>query len=127
MLKHKDAGVFEGTETKELADFIGRIVIPDFLGKTNWSYKWKKYVELLYKCIYKFNFKSAYSLYASQVMQKIFEFVLKGESFEIMLNEDSNLTKNKELWRQKAKEILQGFAEKIESDQEKSSQEWTPL
>jgi len=41
LLKHDDAGIFQSTDTIELADYIGRIVIPDFLGKTNCSYKCK--------------------------------------------------------------------------------------
>jgi len=48
-------------------------------------------------------------------MKQIFEFVLKGGEFEKMLNEDTNLVKNKELCKGKALEILGGFADKSES------------
>ena len=103
-------GKFVGIQPDELWKYIGRIVVPEYFSKAYCSYECKKYTDLLYGCVYNYSEKKAETLYHSTVLKEIFEFFFKSDEFKQMLDTDETLKKHKELYIEKATEILNGFS-----------------
>ncbi|CAI2368993.1 unnamed protein product [Moneuplotes crassus] len=100
---------FHSVEIDELCEFMSRIIAPKSCTKSYTTYSCKKYINLLYKCIYNYNERNAAKLYTSEVMKHIFFFCLREENLEKMVQEDPNLARNSKLIKEKAKEVLDGF------------------
>lgn len=103
--------MFQSIPQAELVQYVGRIVVPEFMGKGTCSYTCKRDIELLYECIYKYSLKKAKKLYKSEVIAKIFHYFMKSQDFQNMLDTDTTLSRNKDLYRAMTEEVLQAFAQ----------------
>lgn len=109
ILDNDKTGIFNGVDLEEVADYMGRIMIPEFVTKFGCNYECRKYIELLYKCIYKFNKSVADKLYVSDVIGRIFKYLYISDEFEYMLATDSTLSQHKDTYRALMKEVVESF------------------
>ena len=101
--------VFHNLDKALLANYIGRISLPDYVMKTTGGYTVNKEVGLFYEWVYKYSRAKASQLFTSAPIQAMFSHFISSGGLQKMINNDKNLQKNIDIVIEKANELYRWF------------------
>ena len=66
-LEKDDLHIFNGIKDQDLANYFGRMIIPEYIGKWAGGYHWRKETDTFFDCIYHYSADVANRLYKSDI------------------------------------------------------------
>ena len=94
---------------EDVFNYVGIIVQPDLIKKGMRNRTYTKFMTTFYDCVYRYTHRKISKLFADPVLRFLFEDYINSGMIYEMIETDSTLSKNKEIYQNTVKIFIRSF------------------